>query len=75
MVIFSSFLNISGEVPFSLIYILQISGVSVSQNFHDLTGVLLYFSPALDIFVYYLFNKQFRRILNEFLDKLLSNID
>lgn len=67
MVIFSSFLNALGTVPYSVVYIIQqiISHYMISL-FFNLSIVLLYVLLALDTFVYYSFNKLYAKVLRSY---------
>ena len=55
MVIFSSFMNILTQMPFSFCYILGFSGVNSStfNLINSLTIFLVILAPGCDLFLYY----------------------
>lgn len=66
MVIFSYFISMVGETPYSICFLLSTVGL-YSPNFiaaFSASTILLFFSPALDVFTYYFFNKMFKSVLN-----------
>ena len=69
MVIVSAFIKVFLEMPYSVCVIISLIGFSDPSffSFYYITGGLLYLSPSLDILVYYLFNKNYRNILNGYL--------
>lgn len=72
LVIVSSFMNAVGEVPYSIVYILNISSVQVSNLdlVYTITSYLIYLAMDLEIFVYYRLNRNYRNVLNGVLKKL-----
>lgn len=72
MVIFSSFSNIVGMVPYSIIYILYrtVTNSALINVLSDLGMVLMYISIDLDIVVYYCFNKLFREVLTDYFKRI-----
>jgi hypothetical protein len=75
MVIFASFLNVLGTATSIVNFLLNISKLvpSTSQQFTDFTNVstiILYLTPGLDILMYYLFNKNFRDVLKAYVKKI-----
>jgi hypothetical protein len=75
MVIFVSFLNVLGTVMSIVNFLFNTSKlVSItSQQFTDFTNVsaiILYLTPGLDILMYYLFNKNFRDVLKAYVKKI-----
>lgn len=74
MVIFSSFINILTQLPFSLCYIIGFAGLN-SPTFSVVNTVSVFFiliSPDLDLFLYYAYNKLYRNVLNNRLKKIVS---
>jgi hypothetical protein len=69
MAIVSAFFKVFLEMPYSTCVIINLAGVVNSDfvTFYYITGGLLYLSPSLDFLVYYLFNKNYRNILNGYL--------
>lgn len=76
MVIFQGLLNVTGTVPYGIYFILNQSKlVTVTQQFVDFNNaavLLLYLIPALDIFVYYFFNKLYKEVFLSYLKKIYS---
>lgn len=74
MVIFSLFLNVLGQMPFSLVVIISYLGVNSYsaeyQTAYLYANFVVYLAPALDLFSYYLFNKLFRNVLNGFFNNI-----
>lgn len=72
LVIVSSFMNAMGEVPYSIVYILDISSVRISNLdlVYTITSYLIYLAMNLDIFVYYRLNRNYRNVFKGVLKKL-----
>ena len=68
MVIVSVFVNVIGQIPFSVCFILGYLGVNSPDytlaNTYSTFFIILV--PGLDLFSYYLFNKLFRTVLNDY---------
>ena len=69
MVVFSAFLKVFIETPYSVCLILRLAGIStnVFTVVFTVSGGLIYLSPASDFLVYYFFNNNYRNILNGYL--------
>lgn len=75
MVIFVSFMNAIGTVPFATMFILRISDLrndSKVNNYYNVALSLLLLSYSSDIFNYYYFNKLYRSVLKKFIKNIFS---
>ena len=74
MVIFASFSNVIGTVPYSIVYILDHSIMTQAEigYLFDITLAFLNTTIALDLFVYYLFNKLFRDVLKGYFNSFVQ---
>jgi hypothetical protein len=66
MTVSSAFFKVFFETPYSVCLIVRQAGVSSLGFllFYNVTGGLIYLSPALDFLVYYFYNNNYRKILN-----------
>lgn len=66
MVIASLFINIFGELPYGITFAISFVGVNNSALSFciQISNILLLLPPAVELFVYYTFNKLFKSILN-----------
>ena len=69
MVIVSLLVNAVGQLPYCISSLLQAFKVSTGM-FQVYSIFFLYFWPALDLIVYYFFNKLFRNVLNDYLKRI-----
>ena len=71
MVVVSTFFKAFFETPVSIAVMMIFSGFSLSSPafslFYSCSVVLVYVSPAVDIFIYYFFNTHYKNILNGYL--------
>lgn len=67
MVIFSSFMNILTQMPFSFCIILNFAGVNspTFKTFQTSSSFLVILSPGCDFLLYYAYNKLFRSVFND----------
>lgn len=75
MIIFSSFLNIIGQTPYIVYYILSHSIYTPTQlyDLYNVSLIIIYFGSSLDIFIFYFFNKLYRKILIAYFNFLFWN--
>lgn len=74
MVIYASFSNIIGTLPYSILCILIGTLLSRDQigHYYDLTLAFLNISIGLDLLVYFWFNKLFRHVLKSYFKRVLG---
>jgi hypothetical protein len=74
MVVFQALLNVTGTAPYIIYFILVNSDlVAVTQQFLTYAGVsliFLYCTPGLNIFIYYFFNKLYKKVLKSYFKKI-----
>jgi hypothetical protein len=68
MVIASSFAIVFGEIPYAFVTIVSaLKYTSSIPNYSTVNAIALltlFLAPAFDIFIYYCFNKLYRKVLN-----------
>lgn len=72
MVIASVFMDILGQMPYSLLFILSLAGVK-SPEFKmamSLASFLVLVPPTLDFISYYFFNRLFQKTFNGYVGKI-----
>lgn len=74
MVIFTSFSDVLGTIPYAIAYILIHSVYTQAQinTFYQISLITLNLAPALDILIYYFFNRLFREVLKGYIRKIAS---
>lgn len=76
MVIASSFINVFTEMPYSICFVLLTTGIGskfVLQIAITVSVVPLFFSPALDFFIYYFFNKLFKGVFDDYVKRIFHS--
>lgn len=68
MVVVSLFINIFGQLPYSICFIVNNTGVNNTAYAiaNAYANFLLLLMPGLDLFFYFLFNKLFRSVILDF---------
>lgn len=74
MAILTSFMNVVGTCPYTILYILQNAGASVriSNDVNNVIYILLFGYPGLNIFIYILYNKLYRDVLVGYFKKIIN---
>lgn len=74
MVIFSSFMNAIGTIPYSVVFVVENAIYEQDKKgiIYNFSIMILHLLLGLDIFVYYFFNVNYREVFNCYLKKIFS---